>query len=160
METGWRSWKVSAEEQNGGRGDRGGHADRLGNEGRRGRALRWGAAFWQGWEEGGRSWENGGVRPASGRGPGQPPASTARHEWDAQTLRCHGNRTRWGMSVGELINQGQKTALTSKTKPGETNEKPKWGGDIIQNTKQKNPLKQNTQKARRKKKKNMEWVWG
>ena len=55
--------------------------------------------------------------------------------------------------MGELINQGQKTALTSKTKPGETNEKPKWGGGIIQNTKPKNPLKQNTQKARRKKKK-------
>ena len=123
---------MSAEERNGGRGRDGrqrGHADRLGNEGWRGRALRWGGSFLAGLE-GGRGELGGewGVRPASGRSPGQPPASTARHEWDAQTLRCHGNGTRWGMSVGELINQGQKTALTSKTKPGETNAKPKWGG--------------------------------
>lgn len=93
-----------------------------------------------------------GVRPASGRGPGQPPASTARHEWDAQTLRCHGNRTRWGMSVGELINRGQKTALTSKTKPGETNEKPKWGGGDNSKHQTKTPSKTKYSKSKKKKK--------
>lgn len=36
-----------------------------------------------GWGELG---EENGVRPASGRGPGQPPASTARHEWDARCV--------------------------------------------------------------------------
>lgn len=60
---------MSAEERNGGRGRDGrqrGHADRLGNEGWPGRALRWvGAAFWQGWKEGGGSWEENG-------GSGQP----------------------------------------------------------------------------------------
>lgn len=58
------------------------------------------------------------------------------------------------MSVGELINQGQKTASTSKTKPGETDEKTKLGGKEIQKTNQtKNPSNTKHPKARRGEKK-------
>lgn len=71
------------------------------------------------------------------------------------TLRCHGNGTRWGMSVGELINQGQKTASTSRTKPGKTNEetKPKKKKKRkIQNTNQnKKPLRNKTPESHKEK---------
>lgn len=90
-ESRWRQDEVESigrGEELGGWGWQGGETKgpcrQTGGEGRGG-VLRWGAAFWQDWVEGeGESGENG-VRPASGRGPGQPPASTARHEWDART---------------------------------------------------------------------------
>lgn len=69
--------------------------------------------------------------------------------------------------MGELINQGQKTASTSRTKPGKTNEETKQGEKKkkkkeerkIQNTNQnKKPFRNKTPESH--KEKNMEWVWG
>lgn len=118
-----------------------------------GRALRWG--FWQGWVEGRGIW---GKRMGSGQ-PVDAVQASRRHPRGTGVgcpLRCHGNGTRWGMSVGELINQGQKTASTSKTKPGETNEETKWKKRKIQNTNQtKNPSEQDTRKQE--KKQNKTW---
>lgn len=101
-----------------------GHADRLG--------VRGGAGHWDGgWLSGRAGWRVGGVGGewglASQRTRSRPAAGIhSEARVGCPTLRCHGNGTRWGMSVGELINQGQKTASTSKTKPGGTNENIKW----------------------------------
>lgn len=95
--------------------------------------------------------EENGVRPASGRGPGQPPppASTARHTSGMPDAALSWKRNTMGDERGELINQGQKTASTSK--PGETNEETKRKKGEIQNTNQtKNSSKTKHPKARRK----------
>lgn len=101
----------------------------------------------------------GSGQPADRRGPGQPPASTARHEWDAWMRRCHGNGTRWGMSVGELINRGQKAGGRRGPKQNQEKQmKEESGGKkkkkIIPKPterKKKIPRKEKGPKARRKK---------
>lgn len=91
------------------------------------------------------SGEENGIWPASEHGPGQPPppASTARHMSGMPNAALSWKRNTMGDERGELINQGQKTASTSKTKPGETNEETKRKKRKIQNTNQtkKNPSK-------------------
>lgn len=58
------------------------------------------------------------------------------------------------MSVGELVSRTENgTDVQNKTRS--SNEKPKWGGGIIQSTKQKHPLK-NKIPEKQEEKENME----